>query len=68
MKSFVSLPCIRILLVCGANAERSRLWNAESEPKQGRSVVTGKQKLGVPAPEQLKSELESGNYDKVLRT
>ena len=39
----------------------------ESEPEAGRSVVAGsKQKLGVP-PEQLKSELESGKYDKVLK-
>ena len=66
-ESFVSLPCIRILPVCGANAERSEVMERKNlNPKQVDQLLqAASKKLGVP-PEQLKSELESGKYDKVL--
>ena len=68
LKSFVSLHCIRILPVCGANAERSEVMERKNlNPKQVDQLLqAASKKLGVP-PEQLKSELESGKYDKVLK-
>lgn len=68
LKSFVSLTCIRILPVCGANAERSEVMERKNlNPKQVDQLLqAASKKLGVP-PEQLKSELESGKYDKVLK-
>lgn len=68
LKSFVSLLCIRILPVCGANAERSEVMERKNlNPKQVDQLLqAASKKLGVP-PEQLKSELESGKYDKVLK-
>ena len=68
LKSFVSLPCLRILPVCGANAERSEVLESKNlNPKQVDQLLqAASKKLGVP-PEQLKSELESGKYDKVLK-
>ena len=50
------------------SSERSIVYGTqEHESTAGRSAVAGsQQKLGVP-PEQLRSELESGKYDKVLK-
>ena len=51
------------------SSERSIVYGTqEHESTAGRSAVAGQpaKNVGVP-PEQLRSELESGKYDKVLK-